>query len=655
MSLTFQRLASSPPCHVLTTLVTIFIGSCIPSWATGSEVNTLDPIVVTASPIPMTQKQSPAPITVVRRKNFQYQQNNRLAGILQQVPGLFVDEMGGRGGTSSIYSRGGDPNFTLVMLDGVPLNDSTNQRGGSVDLSQIAPERISRIEVVRGPASVQYGPDAMAGIINLITFDGQDHPHSQAKLESGPFGYVRGIFHTSGKKEHVRYSGTSAFTHNDDIAKGDHFESGNIGGSFSWSSIEGLRLRGMVQYSHVLAGLFPEGSGGSRLAILKELENRKTDEVVSGLSLSHEIFQHFKQEWIFHFLYRNQDVNSPGVKSSPSTFEIPPSTFTTTFLRYRMGWTLNATISPAWKSAIGWQVVIEDGNRTGIQQFSALGFPTNISNTFHTTRTIPGGFLEISYSFIPQITLTAGTRIDGPKGYPVRVTPRAGLNVQPFTHTIVRANYSQGFKLPSLNALSDPLTGNPSLLPEASRTWDIGVQQSFWSSRVILELTYFHNRFKNLIDLDPALANQGTFTLVNLSTVVTSGLEVGLTATPHSAWAIQGSYTYLNADILNSGERLRNRPRSTGSLAVEFQPTIEFTIRGQVRAVGDRVDFQVPTRETIVPGFVRTDISATFQMSRTWTVFGVIENVLNHQYEEYAGFQAPGQWIRFGLEYLLDG
>ena len=80
--------------------------------------------------------------------------------------------MGGRSGLSSLYIRGSDPNYTMVLLDGVPLNDPTNQRGGSVDLSSLTPERIERIEIVKGPASVFYGSDAMAGAVNIITQKG---------------------------------------------------------------------------------------------------------------------------------------------------------------------------------------------------------------------------------------------------------------------------------------------------------------------------------------------------------------------------------------------------------------------------------------------------------------------------------------------------
>ncbi|MEC4675027.1 MAG: TonB-dependent receptor [Nitrospirota bacterium] len=647
---------STPASTLLSFLIFVsaLLWSACNSWAEDIPLNTLEPIVVTASPIPLTYLQASASVTVITKSEIEHQQANRLATILQQVPGVFVDEMGGRGGTSSLYVRGGDPNFTLVMLDGIPLNDSSNQRGGSVDLATLTPERIARIEVVRGPASVQYGSDAMAGVINIITHTGQEQAATRAQIEGGEFGYVRGVLHTDGTNRHLRYSGTAAVTRNDDLANGDRFTAGNVGGSFEWSKYEGIHLRFTSQYSNTTTRLFPEGSGGSRSAILRNLEHRHTDELVAGFTLSQDLTHQVTHELSANVFYRQQDVDNPGVKRTPATFEIPPTTFTTTFTRYRLGWTVNAILTSGWKMASGWQIITEQGKRTGTQELTALGFPADSSTAFNATRATPAGFMEILYSPIPQMSLTVGTRIDGPEGFPITVNPRAGLSIHATLDTIVRANYGHGFKLPSFNALSDPLTGNASLNPESSRTWDVGLQQNLWSSRFTLELTYFHNRFKDLIDLDPILANQGTFTLVNLDTVVTHGVEVGFTALPLPTLTIKGSLTYMESNIGGSGAVLRNRPRISGSMVIESQPLSALTIRGQVRGVGRRTDFQVPTRESIVPGYIRTDVSATYGVTQTWSIFGVIENLLNASYEEYAGFSSPGIWFRFGLSYVYE-
>jgi outer membrane cobalamin receptor len=113
----------------------------------------LDPVVVTAAAFPAQEGEVSANVTIITREEIERQQAVTLSEILTQVPGLHVDESGARGGLSSVYIRGGDPNFTTILIDGIPINDPTNARGGSVDLSTLAPEHIERIEIVRGPAS----------------------------------------------------------------------------------------------------------------------------------------------------------------------------------------------------------------------------------------------------------------------------------------------------------------------------------------------------------------------------------------------------------------------------------------------------------------------------------------------------------------------
>lgn len=95
-----------------------------------TAIATLDPIIVTGSAHPTRVHRSTQSHTIDDHHDYSPFQPNRLSSILQQVHGIHLDEMGGRGGISSIYLRGADPNFTLIMLDGIPLNDSTDQRAG---------------------------------------------------------------------------------------------------------------------------------------------------------------------------------------------------------------------------------------------------------------------------------------------------------------------------------------------------------------------------------------------------------------------------------------------------------------------------------------------------------------------------------------------
>ncbi len=613
------------------------------------DVEQLDPIIITATASPTTLSQTPAAVTVITREQIAQQHANRLSTILQQVPGVFVDEMGGRGGISSVYLRGGDPNFTLIMIDGIPINDPSNQRGGSVNLATLTPERIERIEIVRGPASIVYGSDAMAGAVNIITRKGQTDPEYRAVVEAGQLGYGRGVLQARGSVDGVLYSGSFAFTRNDEQVEGDRFQESTAGGNLGWSKDPSWNVQITGQYSHSEIRAFPEGSGGSRLSVLRTTERRLADEFLAGVTLDHQFARTWRQEFSANIFYRQEDVNNPGVMDTAMAFRNPPTMFTTDFSRSRFLWTLHKTLSPTWNISGGFQLIHEDGQRTGIQRLTALGFSTDRRSDFEKTRTTPAGFLESAWEPFSRTSVTASFRIDDPQGFSPEGTPRVGLTIRLLPGTSVRGSYSEGFKLPSFNALGDPLIGNSSLVPETSRGWDLAVRQMLFQEKVQLDLTYFSNRFSNVIDLDPALAKQNIFTLVNLSTVVTNGVELVIAATPYSWLQAKGFFTYLNTDILGSDESLRNRPKTSGGVIVDIQPTSRLHVRSQVLAVGRRSDLQIPTSRTTVPGYYRVDLAATLTVHDSWSIFAAGENLTNVRYEEFLGFEAPGIWLRFGV------
>ena len=169
-----------------------------------------------------------------------------------------------------------------------------------------------------------------------------------------------------------------------------------------------------------------------------------------------------------------------------------------------------------------------------------------------------------------------------------------------------------------------------------------------WDSEI--QLTWFHNTFFNQIDLDPVLAGQKTFLLVNLNKVRTQGIELNVAATPLPNVSIEGWLTYLDARISGTNAPLRNRPKASGGFAVQVQATPALTIRSQFQAVGNRFDLQIPTTQTRVPGYYRIDLATTYALDDAWKIFGAVDNLTNVTYEDFLGFSAPGTWVRFGVE-----
>ncbi len=562
--------------------------------------------------------------------------------------------MGGRGGISSIYLRGADPNFTLIMLDGIPLNDSTDQRGGSVDLSTIPIEQITRIEIVRGPLSAFYGSEAMAGAINLITKPLSEDANIRVLMEGGRFDSQKGMIQGGGRIG--RLSTNLSFSHSSNEAQvendafSQHAMSWNLG--LDPGSHWDIRLTGQYAASSVRS--FPEGSGGPTFALLRETEQRETQTFLTGLTAALNTPNGWHHQIFTSLSRRSQDVDNPGVLSSPSLFAIPPTDVTTDYHRYQGRLTETWTISPYWTFSFGGDLTHERGKRDGTQNLISFGGRADEPLDFALNRTFGGSFVELTATPWESFTLNTGARVDLSKQSKPRLSPRMSARYQwlPLLH--LRGAYGKGFKLPGLASLGDPLIGNPDLDPETSVGWDLGVGYHTPHHELTASITYFHNRFHGLIDLDPDLLIQNRFQLTNLDSVITKGWEFSLKLSPQAPVTFQANLTYLTTRIAETGDPLRNRPQWRGGLGLTVQVFSKVTLASRVTLVSSRLDFQIPTKTTRVGGYTKADVTITYRPVPAWRWYAALENLTNASYEEFRGFSAPPLSFRLGIEYLYS-
>ncbi len=490
-----------------------------------TAVTMLDPILVTGTAIPTRLSHSTQSLTVIEREQYAPLQPNRIPSVLQQVPGLHIDEMGGRVGISSLYLRGADPNFTLIMLDGIPLNDSTNQRGGSVDLSTIPIDQIERVEIVRGPLSAYYGSEAMAGAINLITQSADTTSYLRLLGEGGRFDYLKGLVQTGGSLGPFFTNFSFSHAKNGEQVEDDQFPQTAVGWNTSLDTDSNWNIRWTGQYTDSTVRSFPEGSGGPKLALLQETEKRETQELLTGFTVSLHSPAAWQHQLFLSASKRVQDIDYPGILQSPMVFQIPPANFKTRYDRFQTRLTETWTITPQWTFSLGGQVTHEQGKRDGTQDLSSFGGGSNEPVDFSLHRTFGGTFVEVTATALQKLTLNSGARLDLSENVQPRVSSRYGAKYQLLPLLHIRGGYGTGFKLPSLASLGDPIIGNPDLKPETSSGWDLGLEYHTPDNEFIATIEYFHNRFNKLIDLDPDLLNQGIFQLTNLDEALTKGWE----------------------------------------------------------------------------------------------------------------------------------
>jgi len=160
----------------------------VPSVMSAQEAGEekIEEIVVTATRIETPTREVGSSITVITDQEIKEKQKTTVLEVLRSVPGLDVVQSGGPGRTTSVFIRGAKSEHTLVLIDGIELNDPIST-GRSYDFADLTTDNIERIEIIRGPQSTLYGSDAIGGVINIITKKGKGKPSGFASVEGGSF------------------------------------------------------------------------------------------------------------------------------------------------------------------------------------------------------------------------------------------------------------------------------------------------------------------------------------------------------------------------------------------------------------------------------------------------------------------------------------
>jgi vitamin B12 transporter len=178
------------------------------------DTTTLDEVVVTANKMAQKQSTTGKVVTVITKSDLEKMGNKNLATLLQEQVGVTVNGSSNNAGSvQTIFTRGASGGRTLVLLDGIPVNDPSFINN-DLDLNLFATSSIERIEICRGAQSTLYGSDAIAGVINIITTSKDISRPLQINASSilGSFGTQKNNLQVAGKKNKWSYSGRLAHT-----------------------------------------------------------------------------------------------------------------------------------------------------------------------------------------------------------------------------------------------------------------------------------------------------------------------------------------------------------------------------------------------------------------------------------------------------------
>jgi outer membrane cobalamin receptor len=560
--------------------------------------------------------------------------------LLDRVAGVRAFGKGGAAGASYLGIRGGEPNFTLVLLDGVKVTDPTNSRGGAFDFGQIDPLALERIEIARGGLSAVHGADALSGIVNLRlrTLEPGEDLASARLLADSRGGFGASLIGGHGWSDGALLGGASwtdsgDLTETSDIDRSQIFA--RVSQEVAGASLSALGLRGRADRE-----TFPEDSGGPLLAVVRERERRRTGLDLASLTLSGPSGRAWQPRLALHWSRQRNDADTPPIAPGPVLDGVPAIRSDSRFQRVEALFDNRLELGGSAELAFGAAYLHDRGSSTGTIDFGVL-----IPADFRLGRGIVSGFAEASVRPAATVAATFGIRYDDPSTARGEWTGRAALRWTPAEGgPALVGSWAEGYKLPSLYALAYPIIANPDLLPERSRTFDLGLEQGWAGGSGRARLAFFHSRYADLIDFDPA-----TFTNVNRARVVAKGVEAELETPLAADLGLRANLTYTDTDGAEDAPPLRSRPDWQGLLALAWRPSERLRMEASGAYTGAFFDSSVPTGLVTLDARLLLGAAAQYRLSDAVTLTASADNLLGKRFQEAVGFPGAGQVIRVGV------
>ncbi len=609
--------------------------------ATAEEVKKLDPVVVTATKIETPAAELGSSVTVVTEEELKTYHYATLDDAVRAVPGLEVRRSGSVGKTTSITIRGANANQVQVLVDGVRVKSPTT---GQAELSDISPELIERIEVIRGPQSTLYGADAIGGVVNIITKKGKGPFSASVQQEAGNYDTLNSRAWFSGSYQLLDYAFGAS-----------HLESnGQFQNDGSWQNALNLRL-GLtlprdsslaftLRYNRTDTGL-PVKFVTNPLPIDPDIDanNRQESEtVVMALQGRTRPLSWWETE-VRLGRYTNAlvfvDRPDPGYDCV-----FPPCEFPSRLAveRREVEW-LNHVHLGRWStSSVGLEYRDEMGDNQG-------GTP------FHAESDTKSVFFQQQFRVFDRLFMSGGFRVEDNSVFGTNTTERGSLAyVVKAWGTKLRGGAGSGFRAPTLNDLFFPGFSDATLKPEESFSYDFGVDQKLWANRVRLGLTYFQNEFTNLISF-VFIATPPFVKGVNIGRARSAGIEFTSEADLTDTLTASVNYTYTDSENLAIDRPLPREPRHRWNLGLTWQPVPRLSLFSQVHVVSEQFEPTGGGNGVYNSGHTRVDVGGSYRLVNRYALLQAldltarIQNALNEGYAEVRGFPALGINALVGL------
>ncbi len=625
-----------------------FVSAAAHADDAAKKSNELGTIIVTGSQLPSDTKTTGSSVTVIGEQEIEDGQYRNALGALQQVPGLDIVQSGGFGGNAAVFLRGGNSEGTLVLLDGIELNNPATPNR-SYNMANLTLENIERVEVIRGPQSTIYGSDAMGGVINLVSKKAQEGVHSTVTSEAGSYNSFTQVgnlsygskgFDVSTGITRQDIGGISAANAADGNSEHDGYENTSLTNRMRFAPTDSVEGSVTTRYDHSNTSLDNMGGVGG-----DDLNRRfRNNEFFTRGDMSVGLLDKTltPAAYISYSRHSLKDVNSPDAVSS----EVLDSSFGGDIVT--VGSRATWKPSEVFSSVVGGET---QGERADSYYFSDGAFGPYQDNFYGQEARTNSVFYEAKTTLDKSFYIDAGVRHDNHSIFGGKTTYKvAPAYLIDSSGTKLRGSVGTGFKAPSLVQLYSSY-GNRDLQPEQNLGWDAGIDQDLVKDRVSVSLTYFDMDYDELITFNPS-----TFVLENIDKANMRGAEIGLTTRLSESLSTRLAYTYTDTENDTTGEALLRRPKNKNSLTVVYQPTSRFRSQVQWRVYSSRFDNDFntyPPERVSLGGYGIVDLAASYQLSQRFELFARVDNLFDKEYQEVLGYGTLGAAAYGGIKVSL--
>lgn len=604
-------------------LVTCQLSLVTVAWAAKEPVR-LEEVVVTATKGRLPERKVTRAVSVVGESELHERagQGRLLHEGLRGVPGALVRRTGAIGRTTATVLRGSQAKQVQVLLDGANVASPTT---GEFNFSHLSIDNIERAEVMRGPGSVLYGSDAMAGVINIRTKRGEGPTRFTFRQEVGTMRTLReelGLTRGEGP-----WHLSSAISHVDSRGHSDNDQYGNLNFStrLGYDLDEHSQIDVSVRQVNAIVGL---DDGAFRPDANRRLRDRMNVVTIQGEFQPRFWWQSTVHGSTLIGYLLDQDPSDRG-GNADTAFRLDTE-------RYHTEWVNRFTPAPWNTVTVG--VEFEDREAD--------------NRTIRKTRTVFAGYLHDQLSLWERVEVAGGIRW-------LRESEFCGWDVVeastayliPEWAMKVRGGYGEGFRAPTLNELFFPNFGNPNLGPEKSQSFEVGMDQDLFEGAAGWSATYFWTDYEDLIQAvrTSATASEAR----NIGQAEIHGLETEFTAQPFSTLTLRGTYTHMEASERPSGEELVRTPKNLASWSLRWAPLKPWELLLDGLLVGSREEQVATNKREKIERYIKWNLAVSYQVNAQASVYGRVENLTSRQYSEVLGFPAEGALFTVGSKVEL--